>query len=172
MLKLIGCILVILTGCLLGFYKSLQEKRKLQQGYDLKRFLYLLEGEIRYGLTPLPDAFEHIAAKTSKELKPFLMGLSKALKEYQSERFFYIWRKKIKEDLQPLIIEKKFLGPIISLGESIGYLDQQMQLKTIMFSMEQLEDIMYDLKDQVRKNCKMYQILGAASGILIVIFVL
>ena len=54
-------------------------------------------------------------------------------------------------------------------GETIGYLDKEMQEKTIGFAIEQLEDEIFQMKDQVIKNCKMYRSLGLSCSLLIVI---
>lgn len=172
MLKFIGCSLIILSGFYLGFLKATSERKKLKQGMDLKRFLYYLEGEIRYSLSTLPDAIGEIQKKTKEDLKPFLSHLKTDLNQYQEEKFSNIWLKRIKLDLEPIILEKKFLEPIKALGENIGYLDQEMQLKAISFAMEQLEDCIYEIKEQVNKNCKMYQVLGISFGIFVVIFLL
>ena len=56
MVKLLGAAIVIISGGILGFYRASRERKRLEQGIELKRLLYLLQGEIRYGLTPLPDA--------------------------------------------------------------------------------------------------------------------
>ena len=59
MVKLLGAAIVIISGGILGFYRASRERKRLEQGIELKRLLYLLQGEIRYGLTPLPDACHH-----------------------------------------------------------------------------------------------------------------
>ena len=38
------------------------------------------------------------------------------------------------------------------MGETIGYLDQQMQEKTILLTIEQLDDQIFLIKDQVIKK--------------------
>ena len=44
------------------------------------------------------------------------------------------------------------LEPLITMGDTIGYLDKDMQVKTIDFTIEQIEERMYQIKDQVIKN--------------------
>lgn len=57
----------------------------------------------------------------------------------------------------------------MSMGETIGYLDKEMQEKTIDFAIEQIEDVIFQMKDQVIKNCRMYRSLGLSFGLLVVI---
>ena len=77
MVKLLGAAIVIISGGVLGFYRASRERKRLEQGIELKRLLYLLQGEIRYGLTPLPDAIGTIAGKMNAEFSVFLSDVSK-----------------------------------------------------------------------------------------------
>ena len=47
---------MIFAGIGFGFHKAAKEQKRLEQGIAIKRMLYLLQGEIRYGFTPLPEA--------------------------------------------------------------------------------------------------------------------
>ena len=58
----------------------------------------------------------------------------------------------MEKDLTPYVLEKKMLEPLITMGDTIGYLDKDMQVKTIDFTIEQIEERMYQIKDQVIKN--------------------
>ena len=169
MIKGLGVIIVIFTGICLGFSRAGKEQKKLEQGISLKRMLYLLQGEIRYGFTPLPEAIAEIAQKTTEDIQPFLMEVAAQLESYSEESFASVWKKALDEQLRPQIIEEKFLDPVLSMGETIGYLDKEMHEKTINFAIEQVEDEISQMKDQVIKNCKMYRSLGLSFSLLIVI---
>lgn len=172
MIKIIGVMIVVFSGICFGFRKAEKEKKRLEQGIALKRMLYLLQGEIRYGFTPLPEAISVIARKTSLEIQPFLLEASRRLSTYEEESFFHVWQESMEEFLTPVILEKNFLGPIQNMGETIGYLDKEMQEKTIGFAIDQLEDEIFQMKDQVIKNCKMYRSLGLSCSLLIVIILI
>ena len=47
---------MIFAGIGFGFHKAAKEQKRLEQGIAIKRMLYLLQGEIRYGFTPM-EAF-------------------------------------------------------------------------------------------------------------------
>ena len=42
---------MIFAGIGFGFHKAAKEQKRLEQGIAIKRMLYLLQGEIRYGFT-------------------------------------------------------------------------------------------------------------------------
>ena len=76
------------------------------------------------------------------------------------------------QEIRQVIYEPKFYEILKNMGETIGYLDQQMQEKTILLTIEQLDDQIFLMKDQVVKNCKMYRSLGISLSVLIVIILL
>ena len=89
------------------------------------------------------------------EFSVFLSDVSKKLSSYQEETFSQVWKNSVEKDLTPYVLEKKMLEPLITMGDTIGYLDKDMQIK-----------------DQVIKNCKLYQSLGLSFGLLVVIILL
>ena len=151
---------MIFAGIGFGFHKAAKEQKRLEQGIAIKRMLYLLQGEIRYGFTPLPEAVLKISTKTEKEYQPFLKKVAKQLETHSEESFAKVWEQTLEQKLKNI------------LYETIGYLDQQMQEKTILLTIEQLDDQIFLIKDQVIKNCKMYRSLGISLSVLIVIILL
>ena len=131
---------MIFAGIGFGFHKAAKEQKRLEQGIAIKRMLYLLQGEIRYGFT--------------------------------EESFAKVWQQTAEQKLKQVIYEPKFYEILKNMGETIGYLDQQMQEKTILLTIEQLDDQIFLMKDQVVKNCKMYRSLGISLSVLIVIILL
>ena len=172
MIKVLGSLIVIFAGIGFGFHKAAKEQRRLEQGIAIKRMLYLLQGEIRYGFTPLPEAVLKISTKTEKEYQPFLKNVAKQLETHSEESFAKVWQQAAEKKLKQVIYEPKFYEILKNMGETIGYLDQQMQEKTILLTIEQLDDQIFLMKDQVVKNCKMYRSLGISLSVLIVIIVL
>lgn len=172
MIKCIGALIIIFSGIGFGFYKAAKEQKRLEQGVAIKRMLYLLQGEIRYGFTPLPEAILKISTKTEPEFRPFLKKVARQLETHSEESFSKVWEQALKQKLKNILYEPKFYEILKNMGETIGYLDQQMQEKTILLTIEQLDDQIFLMKDQVIKNCKMYRSLGISLSVLIVIILL
>ena len=84
---------MIFAGIGFGFHKAAKEQKRLEQGIAIKRMLYLLQGEIRYGFTPLPEAVLKISTKTEKEYQPFLKKVAKQLETHSEESFAKIWQQ-------------------------------------------------------------------------------
>lgn len=172
MIKFMGAIIIIFSGIGFGFSKAAKEQKRLEQGIAIKRMLYLLQGEIRYGFTPLPEAILKISTKTDKEFRPFLKKVARQLDTHNEESFSKVWEQVLEEKLKSVLYEPKFYEILKNMGETIGYLDQQMQERTILLTIEQLDEQIFLIKDQVLKNCKMYRSLGISLSVLIVIILL
>lgn len=134
MIKVLGSLIVIFAGIGFGFHKAAKEQRRLEQGIAIKRMLYLLQGEIRYGFTPLPEAVLKISTKTEKEYQPFLKNVAKQLETHSEESFAKVWQQAAEKKLKQVIYEPKFYEILKNMGETIGYLDQQMQEKSDLTS--------------------------------------
>ena len=137
---------MIFAGIGFGFHKAAKEQKRLEQGIAIKRMLYLLQGEIRYGFTPLPEAVLKISTKTEKEYQPFLKKVAKQLETHSEESFAKVWEQTLEQKLKNILYEPKFYEILKNMGETIGYLDQQMQEKTILLTIEQLDDQIFLIK--------------------------
>lgn len=99
---------MIFAGIGFGFHKAAKEQKRLEQGIAIKRMLYLLQGEIRYGFTPLPEAVLKISTKTEKEYQPFLKKVAKQLEAHSEESFAKVWQQTAEQKLKQVIYEPKF----------------------------------------------------------------
>ena len=111
---------MIFAGIGFGFHKAAKEQKRLEQGIAIKRMLYLLQGEIRYGFTPLPEAVLKISTKTEKEYQPFLKKVAKQLETHSEESFAKIWQQTADQKLKQVIYEPKFYEILKNMGETIG----------------------------------------------------
>ena len=60
----------------------------------------------------------------------------------------------------------------MTLGEVLGYLDTEMQLSAIGLYQEQLEQGIAEAQEQMEGRQKLYQSLGIAGGVFLVILLL
>lgn len=103
---------MIFAGIGFGFHKAAKEQKRLEQGIAIKRMLYLLQGEIRYGFTPLPEAVLKISTKTEKEYQPFLKKVAKQLETHSEESFAKIWQQTADQKFLAHFLRRKCLTNI------------------------------------------------------------
>lgn len=170
--KLIGSVLVICSTAAIGFYFSSMIQGRIRDLIELKKTIYIMRGDIQYGNTPLPEAISSIGRRSRNHFKQFFLGVSEGLMKQEGETFFTIWSQGVEELLVETYLTKKDKESLSRLGEHLGYLDKQMQLKTIDLYVEQLEMELKETTDTMKDKMRLYNTLGVLSGIFITIILL
>ena len=66
-------------------------------------------------------------------------------------------------------LEKEDKDKLVSLGGQLGYLDAQMQERTLLLYLEQLEYSISGLRSEIREKCRMSTALGVMGSLFLVI---
>jgi stage III sporulation protein AB len=172
MLKLIGAILTISSASAMGVYFSTIIKLRLEDLKELKKYIYILRGEIRYGGTPLPEAIGNLAKRSQSNYKDFFLIMSEKLVKLEGSTFLQIWEASVNEDLKGTCLNKKDKESLIRFGENLGYLDKEMQLNTIDLFVSGLEQEIEEMTATVKEKTRLYSLLGVLGGIFITIVII
>ena len=129
----------------------------------------MLRGEIKYTKTPLPEAFASIAVRIKEPFGSFLEQTAEQMGSMEGQSFGELWQKQIKQWLSDTHLKKGDKEQLGGLGEVLGYLDLEMQLSSIDLYLEQLELSIREAQDAAQTKQKLYQSLGVAGGIFLVI---
>ena len=87
----------------------------------------------------------------------------------EGQSFGELWQKQIKRWLSDTHLKKGDKEQLGSLGEVLGYLDLEMQLSSIDLYLDQLELCIREAQEAAQTKRKLYQSLGVAGGIFLVI---
>ena len=161
MIKGIGALLILASAAGIGVSFGNDLKGRCMELRMLKQMIYMLRGEIKYTKTPLPEAFASIAVRMREPFGSFLEELAEQMGNPGKGSFGELWQDRIKARLSGT-----HLG---GLGEVLGYLDLEMQLSSIDLYLEQLELGIREAQEAARTKQKLYQSLGVAGGIFLVI---
>lgn len=169
MLKGIGALLILASAAGIGASFSNDLKGRCMELRLLKQMIYMLRGEIKYTKTPLPEAFASIAVRMKEPFGSFLEELAKQLASLENQSFGELWNNQIKAQLSGSHLKREDKEQLGGLGEVLGYLDMEMQLSSIDLYLEQLELRIQDAQRAAQTKQKLYQSLGVAGGIFLVI---
>ncbi len=172
MLKVLGSILVLLCSAGLGAAGSMDLKRHCMELRFLKQAVYMLRGEIKYSKAPLPEAFGSLSKRLPAPLSEFFSHLEEELLRPEGQNLGDVWRKEIERSLKQSTLKKEEKQKLQNLGESLGYLDLEMQLSTMELYLEQLEEDIVLAQEEIRTKQKLYQSMGIAGGIFLVILLI
>ena len=172
MLKLvfITCIFVISTY--IGFAYGETFRRRQEELKEILKGLTILENEVVYGATPLPEALEKLACKLREPSSILVEAVTErlikgdvesvyhgVLKEFNVlENKFYLYEE-----------DKKVMGDFFkSLGES-GVYGQE---KIFSLAIEGIKINLIEADEFAKKNVKLYRYLGICFGAMISIFMI
>ncbi|MEG2774554.1 MAG: stage III sporulation protein AB [Acetivibrio sp.] len=171
-LKILGSVFIIFSTSFLGYLLGMEKKNRLKQLRQLKKAGYLLRGEIQYGYTPLPEALINLGERSQTVFSDFFISVAEKLKKYEGESFYGIWEKEIKENLIKTSLQVGDKKKLMALGENLGYLDQEMQIKNIDLYLDGLEEEIKVEMNSQNEKIRLYQLLGVLSGIFVTIVML
>lgn len=172
LLKIIGCMLVVLSSTGMGFFFSNEMKCRIDDLRELRKLILLLRGDIRYGNTPLPEAINAIARRHKGSLAAFFTKISTRLNELSGLTFQEIWKDAVEKELVNTSLSKKDKMQLLSFGENLGYLDKEMQMNTLDLFLSQLDEETKELSKSVKEKAYLYNSLGIMAGIFISIIML
>lgn len=172
MLKLIIAICIFLLSTYIGFaYGETFRKRQVQLKEILKA-LTILENDVIYGTTPLPEAFSNLASKLSEPLNKFIKAITNRLNKGDVESVFEGALQEyslLKNEFFLYDDDKKIMGDFFkSLGES-GIYGQE---KIFFLAIEGIKMNLNDAEDNAKKNIKLYRYLGICLGAMIIVFII
>lgn len=171
-LKMLGSVFVIASTSLFGYLMGMERINRLKQLKTLKKILYQLRGEIQYGYTPLPEAMGNLGGRNETVFSQFFLSMEEQLKNYEGKTFFSIWKRGIEEKLKHTALNNQDKVKLIALGENLGYLDQEMQIKNIDLYIEGLEEEIKVESSSQKEKIRLYQLLGVLSGVFVTIVML
>ncbi len=171
-MKIIGCILVIISSTGMGFFLSNEMRCRIDNLKELKKLINLLRGDIKYANTPLPEAISTITRRQSGSYDAFFNYISKKLYEMSGQTFSQIWMEAVHKELAETSLSKKDKLQMVQFGENLGYLDKDMQMNTIDLFLSQIEEEIKDLSKTIKEKAYMCNTLGIMSGIFIIIIMI
>ena len=121
---------------------------------------------------PLPEAFTHVSVRLPAPFGLFLSGIADELKKADGRTLSEIWKAEEQKYIKKLHLTRTDLEQLETLGEVLGYLDTEMQLAAIRLYLEQLEQSLAEAQEQMGSRQRLYQSLGIAGGVFLVILLL
>lgn len=166
MYKWIGSILIIAACSGLGFSKSRELQRHLDELEELKKLFYLLRSEMQYTKAPFAEIFDKIGRKTEEPYRAWLMSLSKRLNKKGTGTFWEIWSVSINEDLKKSNLKVDELEELTNVGKNLAYME------SFDLYIEQLEYKIKHTREAYQSKKRLCQSMGIMGGVFLVILLL
>ncbi len=168
-LRLIGCVCVTAACGGLGIMKARQwsDHRKMLE--QLRKMIYLLRGEILYAHAPLGEALRRVGDKSSGPGAAWFGKMAERVRNQEGDSFYTIWGEELDRQGKKLLLSRREYQELRELGEHLGYLDLDMQDRTIALYLEQLDMSIGFYREHERERIRMCASLGIMSGLFLAV---
>lgn len=170
MLKVMGCVLIFVSCCGLGFLKSAGYRARSSELEDIIDIIKLLELEITYRKETLSKAFRKAAQQKPCWFSAVLQSCSIGLKERLP--LDKAWAEAIEAHEACAPLEKKDLDVLQDMALGLGRSDTDGQSRLLEPVTIRIQTCLADAKHKEEKLGRMYKGLGISSGIIIVIMII
>lgn len=171
MVKIFGGALLIFAMSMVGFSKAEKIKQRYNQLITFRKILIMIQGEIRYNNSTISEALSHVAAHNDGVFKGILENTSVQVNKNTGQSFEQIWSENIGENENKLELNKEDVRIIKEFGKCMGYLDYEMQNKSIDYLISQLQLVIDELNEKMPESIKICRIMGVLAGIFVLILV-
>lgn len=166
-LKLIGGIMVIVSSSMIGFLIAGNFKNRPNTLRNLQAALSMLESEINYGHSPLPQALKNISKKCDEDVAKLFASAAKNLASRKGLTASEAWEKSLKEFFINSYINENDFEILMAFGKYLGSTDREDQIKNIRLALNNLRQQEISSIQEKEKNEKMWKYLGVLTGIMI-----
>lgn len=172
MLKLIFIISIFIISTYIGFAYGETFRRRQEELKEILKGLTILENDIVYGATPLPEAFDKLSDKLCEPSSLLIKAITNRLTKGDVESVYEGVKKEftlLENKFYLYDEDKKVMADFFkSLGES-GVYGQE---KIFSLTIEGIKMNLQDADEFAKKNIKLYRYLGICFGAMIIIFII
>lgn len=171
-LKILLSIVIIISTSYLGYVYSGSYVKRFENLICLKSSLKILETEILYGSTPLPEALMNVYKKSNEKIRDIFKYINEDLivnkRELVISSFLNV-RDKMYSDY---FLKKDEIESFMDLGRVIGSSDKYDQEKNFHLLFSQFDYFIEEARAERDKYEKMYRNLGVLTGLGIIIILI
>lgn len=172
MLKIISIALIFLLCSLVGFLYGEKFKMRYYQLKAIYKTITILQNEVVFSNTPLPEAFREVAGKCRKPINIILLYASKDLYKGIDTNVYECFKRVYKGQQDEFFLLKEDLSIIEDFLKTLGESGVYGQEKIFNLCLENLRINMDEAFEECKKNTKLYKYLGMCVGAMISIILL
>lgn len=163
--------MILLSGAGLGFNKSRELGNRKKHLEMLMRNDYPVKRRNTLWKYVSVRCLYRSCRQTGGKVQRIFFEYSRGDKKKKGKPFGEIFRSCARESLDDQNFTREEKEKIFSLGERLGYLGMDMQLRQLQLLEEDLENEIQELNKDLKEKKKLYQSLGILLGILLAVLV-
>ncbi|MHB8124061.1 MAG: stage III sporulation protein AB [Desulfitobacteriaceae bacterium] len=167
---ILGCIGLIGSCGIVGLWQARRIRRRPMELRECLTMLVLLDTEIHWGATPLPEAFFNLKERSCFPWQGFLTELRERMQAGESAGL--AWKSTILNQQKRFCLSKEDWQVISDVGKGLGRSDRAQQHQQLELVQHQLVNLKEQATIWAEKQAKMWSYLGFIVGIAGVIFLI
>ena len=171
-MKFLGAVLVVgsCTGFGLGAVRRLKERRCLLEA--LRQMIFHLRGEILYANAPLSCALLRTGSRGSGWAAALFTESARELEREGGDPFEVIWKRQVERRSGDTVLSETDRKSLLRFGMNLGYLDRDMQEKTMQLYLEDLEMALERLRREEPDKSRLLFGMGVLSGLFLTVILI
>lgn len=170
MVKLLGAVLVAAGAAAIGYTAVERLRARTAALRALADALELMERELCFRLTPMPELFADLAGRVLPPVDQFFQQCAEGLDELPRHTLGELWQSAAAKSLSAL--HRSDLKVLLPLGAVLGRYSGEEQRQAIAQTADELRRTLLAAEGEQRQRGKVYGALSAAAGALLVILLL
>jgi len=169
MIKILGSVMIVIASSWLGFLSAKQLILRVKQLQELQLAFQLLEAEIMYAATPLPQALKRVGEKINLPIAQLFINCTEILQENIGVTADQAWQQAVKEVRPQTALKLDDQEVLINFGKHLGKSDREHQKKNLQLAQKQLKLAIKDSLAIKDAKVKQRRYLGVLGGLVVVI---
>lgn len=162
MFRLIGAVLVAGGCAAIGWQAAARLRERAAALSSLLGALELMESEIQYRLTPVPELMLLLSRQAAPPARALFEACRDRLGQRREESFDAIWSHSL--TALPLL-RRAEAETLLELGGVLGRYDVEGQERAIAYTRRRLESFLREAEEDRKRRGKVYRALGVAAGL-------
>ncbi|MDD3298929.1 MAG: stage III sporulation protein SpoIIIAB [Bacillota bacterium] len=167
-IKLFGCLIIMACSTSGGYLLAIGYTRRVRELRVFQQALQVLESEILFTSTPLPQAVLQIASRLDRPVDRLFGLFGHILEQRVGHTAGEAWNMAIDGTRDLLCLDREDIDIVRSFGQNLGSTDKENQEKSFRLVKYQLETQLRKAEDKRNKNEKLCKNLGFLLGAALV----
>lgn len=170
MLKVIFLIMVVVTCSYGGIVYGESFRKRYVQLKEILKGITILQNDVIYGSTPLPEALDSLKYKVDEPIKTVVDKVQVQLADGSAENVYESFSREFKYREKDFYLNASDRKVVSDFLKSLGECGVYGQEKIFQLALEGLRLNLKDADEVAKRNTKLYRYLGVCFGIMIAIF--
>jgi len=168
-MKLLGALIIIISSTTIGFIVAGQYLLRPKQLRELQTALQMLETEISYGVTPLPDAFAKLATSLSAPISTIFQVAQEELDSGVIAE--EAWQRAVADTYNQTALISEDIEVLLDFGYNLGQTSIDDQVKYMNLAQHKLDSLYQKASTEKEEKVKLWRYLGVLVGMFLAILI-